>query len=993
MTIFQKSFREEVITELEARRAFDYTQDYISPYIRVTSLITSEFFLPNQRLNGFTLGIPDNEVANTIESVFSNPSTGGGVVGMTYTNRGKDNPPELVRLKDVPSHIPTPGVTSVNINSLYKGGFVFEAEVGFKFYTKTQYDFLYQTFFRPGTHVVIEYGYRSDKNDGVTNILKEYGYDFQQMLNDYENGELKRFDPNATSDFVIGTVVNFDISLNDNNEYEGTIKLINAAEFAYTFSTENSLISFERPNNQPPGISNSIKEMFGVTNEGSGDELVPTDRIRRLIEINSIDDKFKMYIMKHTGAYDLSGNPDSDGFIEYFTKSGLRDYLVSLEYVFDVIVVSLIYELFENTIDADLSLNYISKLIDDISRFKNTKVYYSEDLRTIDQTKVIFNNIHLYPGMGAEAEPVNPGKTRIGLPGTNIRTEIISENYYNARFNNYKTKFKAGLFNESRGIRPLSNLFVIHPNWNTDNFSFINTNEVTNINSGGKKHADLKGIFISYRKIREAFLSSSNLMEAINSIIIMVNQASGGAIQLKVRYINSSDDEVKRLTLYDETLVGDISTNYPESAYVFNKRVTHVETKHIMHPESEAMSIDFSFNLPEAAAAMLMVGNNSNNTNMCGNPIDNSIARYGHDSRIKNITNTAEFSPQQQQLLLNSLNPNRRRDNEAEIRTRRDESRALQDSTGTSNQLYGVQIEIITQNEGAGGRFGEDGPVVPKLPSATETEDDSDILNSVAPGLISISGYIEFMPDVMKQKLITDGGLYSTLPSAARVNLKLLGISGFRYGDRFKVEDVLPEKFDDGEFFLIGYKHTITPEGWFTNVEGQFIGKRVTKPRPYVPNVSLLRDPFPINAGLSQFISPSSSSLAPSVQGSGSLGPRVSGILDDPGITIPQFSNLASGVVWDKMDPSMGHAFVVTNQVTKEVAGREVLITSARRNRGDTSLHEVGKAMDVRTRDLSSDTITSYIDKLKGSLGRDYDVVDESLRVDQPHIHIEYHPK
>jgi len=86
-----------------------------------------------------------------------------------------------------------------------------------------------------------------------------------------------------------------------------------------------------------------------------------------------------------------------------------------------------------------------------------------------------------------------------------------------------------------------------------------------------------------------------------------------------------------------------------------------------------------------------------------------------------------------------------------------------------------------------------------------------------------LSGYKEFNPSVMKSTAIRSG-LLSTFPSSAKVSIKLLGIDGFRFGDLFRVKNMLPHPYDEYNIFMLtGYKHTIDDKGWFTDIDGIMI--------------------------------------------------------------------------------------------------------------------------------------------------------------------------
>ena len=52
------------------------------------------------------------------------------------------------------------------------------------------------------------------------------------------------------------------------------------------------------------------------------------------------------------------------------------------------------------------------------------------------------------------------------------------------------------------------------------------------------------------------------------------------------------------------------------------------------------------------------------------------------------------------------------------------------------------------------------------------------------------------------------------------------------------------------------------------------------------------------------------------------------------------------------------------------------------------SLHYVGAAADLRTRDLTLDEVHARVSTLKDALGQDFDVV-----IEKSHVHVEYQPK
>ena len=244
------------------------------------------------------------------------------------------------------------------------------------------------------------------------------------------------------------------------------------------------------------------------------------------------------------------------------------------------------------------------------------------------------------------------------------------------------------------------------------------------------------------------------------------------------------------MKLYDERLFGDPKDedNVPP-AYVFNYRDDG-------GPQSELLSVDFNFNLPEATAASLLVGNNKSADSVVGaeDPTSERMATLAHDPSIQNIAiryDDTQSTPEnaedaEDRVQVNSINVN------------------IRNYLNEYDSILSVNMRESEEN----------------------ANDDDENFQEIERYYKGVSGYIEFLPSIQFAEAAKSDALFSTLPSAASVTLKLLGISGFRYGDRFKVKDLLPTGFDAGEYFLTGFKHEITPDGWFTSMEGQFVGRR-----------------------------------------------------------------------------------------------------------------------------------------------------------------------
>ena len=86
--------------------------------------------------------------------------------------------------------------------------------------------------------------------------------------------------------------------------------------------------------------------------------------------------------------------------------------------------------------------------------------------------------------------------------------------------------------------------------------------------------------------------------------------------------------------------------------------------------------------------------------------------------------------------------------------------------------------------------------------------------------------------------------------------------------------------------------------------------------------------------------------------------------------------------------PEMARAWWRIVQAHRDVGLRDPIVTSG--TEGDHmagSLHYVGKAIDLRSRDLTSMQVVQLLGSLRAWLGEDFDVIDEVN-----HIHVEYDP-
>lgn len=104
--------------------------------------------------------------------------------------------------------------------------------------------------------------------------------------------------------------------------------------------------------------------------------------------------------------------------------------------------------------------------------------------------------------------------------------------------------------------------------------------------------------------------------------------------------------------------------------------------------------------------------------------------------------------------------------------------------------------------------------------------------------------------------------------------------------------------------------------------------------------------------------------------------------------------SLKHGVDLRGIHPVWGVAYPIIKGTLNDY-NAQCIVTSANDSKhGANSLHYKGKALDLRTKHIrDSITKVAIVNKLKESLGPQFDIVLESVGLDNEHLHIEFDPK
>ncbi|MDX2221134.1 MAG: hypothetical protein SFV21_00205 [Rhodospirillaceae bacterium] len=98
--------------------------------------------------------------------------------------------------------------------------------------------------------------------------------------------------------------------------------------------------------------------------------------------------------------------------------------------------------------------------------------------------------------------------------------------------------------------------------------------------------------------------------------------------------------------------------------------------------------------------------------------------------------------------------------------------------------------------------------------------------------------------------------------------------------------------------------------------------------------------------------------------------------------------SIKPGVRLHGLRPEMAVAVTIVNGVLAEIPVKTVITSAIDGRHGHGSLHFVGAAIDIRSREIPPARLAETKDKLAAALGPDFDVV-----LEPDHFHIEFQPK
>ena len=914
MGIFNSTFRQHIIDELNFRKTREGRQQVYHPTARVTALVEGN--LSGEQLKGFTLGIPDTNLVKSLDQM-TNINSNDTVVGITYN----EATPREVRV-DSKINLPSPGVTNITISTQSKGGLVFKATINFKFYGKEQYDFIYQTFMRPGNPIVIEYGHtRTEQTLNELQFFKNLEENLEDFIADLQ--QTNRYPATRSSGTVVGLVSNFKISLNENNEYEGSIDIINALEYLFTLPPEDTALNYTDSK-----LSNSIKNNFGILAED--EEYSPDwDRVfqsvlrdltkdnetykRQILPPNDIDLELtrpQRLISNIPGRNNvLTGSPAffadlairgasaaSEGirqipglnnFGSQTSQQELTDSIETRDIINnpqdypDYTYVSLYYvmrtlipRILKTTVTTTTDCNALktrerleTQIFQERRRQRNTKVggtardlerirlEFQEDFDEQEnfETNIRFELVGYWPLLRST-------NTQEVIINNSILYGEGKQKLKQVRLENYAQKFDV-------------NLGDVNDSWfgTIDSWS---TKELYQPLGELENRTTVRGIYVNYELVRKSFLQANSLSESIVRILNVVNRATNNVLNLKLKMISSDV-----VTEDGDTFREEFSLRiYDENVLPTKDEVVDIY-KFFEDDISETISYDFDFSLPSSVASTILASNFTGpREDAVGNAFVEQLICNGYNDSIK------------------SMVPPLAREQE-----------------NTDEQLPVCSANSVDDHSE------EDDP---------EVDLQLKLRRELGVLFSSIVGYRELTPPSMKSQII-QSGLFNTLPTSAKISIKLNGLDGFRFGDMFTVRNMLPSPYDENNIFMLtGYKHDISSDNWITTIDGIMIASTPENSSCRVPQLS-----ENVGTALLPGVTPGFQSSLPAEKDLSTLSSTLREIVEEVKTRLP-----SSGF---GEDGSLGLEMVV-------ISARRSPQENARVGGSENSRHLTGHAVDIQ---------------------------------------------
>jgi hypothetical protein len=337
--------------------------------------------------------------------------------------------------------------------------------------------------------------------------------------------------------------------------------------------------------------------------------------------------------------------------------------------------------------------------------------------------------------------------------------------------------------------------------------------------------------------------------------------------------IDEGDSEIFKIVIYDE-----------------NKLPTQIQDIYNFFEDdlTEAISYNFDFSLPSSVASTVLANSfNTGEKDVVGDAASKQLIDNGYDGNIISM-----ISPSSEEII---------RPAEPKLKSinifRSDKSRR---KNGVNSEPSSEEADTAIEN----------------------------YFDKIGEVYSSIIGYQEIVPPGMKSQIIRSG-LFNTLPTSAKISIKLNGLDGFRFGDMFTVRNMLPSPYDENNIFMLtGYKHDISSDNWITTIDGIMIASTPEDKRP--PQLQLSEN---VGTALLPGVTPDFEPFLPAEKDLSTLSSTLRQIVEEVKTRLP---TTGFGV-----DGSLGLEMVV-------ISARRSPQENARVGGSENSRHLTGHAVDIQ---------------------------------------------
>ena len=715
---------------------------------------------------------------------------------------------------------PQAGITGVSSETGGTLGSVKTTEIKFIVHNFTDYDQIYNKYFlRPGAQIFVDFGWSSlkkplynpsdllDDADGVGVETKLYGE--KQKGDSKEDGYIT--EQAGDQETLIGIVTGYDSKITENGSVECSI----------TLTSKNTAL------NLSPKLPTEDVETTNAKFEFELDNLIKFEALYKLADKDTREN-----MMEALGkANSASATKEKAAFDSYITELAVSSFGTVSNY--NPTTLAMESGVFLVGDDANSTDQYISwGLLED--RILNKYFGHGDSLESISSDKKEKYEI----GLDSSKSFTTYHKS-FNLTQRSIKTApvFVVPTYWDKTWqNDLKTGGKSGKTIEERkqdfinnGITDFDSkistvqsqleAFIGNIKYTDDSTKYFgDETPLTDTTPISKFDAErfrvpLREIFVNVDVIKRAFTNENNnsFKAVVNEILDEINSESYGIWD----WVLASDGDSSRLSIIDKGQLG-IAESQEENK--FDK----IFTFNVMGKNSIVKGYDVSFEMPDNEIGSMYAIQAMSGTSKKLYPISTLIEEQATLQSL--LSKVGEENGKLRFRYLPDIGTH----NGEQLNSDADESTKF-------TSMYQTAASVISEKytDSSYGHPFDSADIFQSVMTGENeqlTEEELDAIDSEtiqANKEFNLSeGYKYRTPEERRRAAIVGAyeaeNLPRPMPFPMKLTLNIYGISTLKPGDIFKV-DYLPEVYLERVYFqVLKVSHTISPDGWYTELETQF---------------------------------------------------------------------------------------------------------------------------------------------------------------------------